>query len=101
MSSGISLPDVSARFFEVTVTLTTAGVTRAANVSIALSRASSALTLSTSSGAAEGVAKGAPCGSRFPTFIRYERSDQCQCNHRHRQPPHPFLRAVFQPHFHI
>ena len=58
MSSCI-LPDASALAFEVTVTLTTAGVTRAARVSIALSRASSELTLSTSSGAAEGAAAAA------------------------------------------
>ncbi len=41
---------------EVTVTLTTAGVTRAASVSIALSRARRAPTLSVSSGAAAGAA---------------------------------------------
>src|ERR1700687_5269351 len=58
MSSGI-LPDASALAFEVTVTLTTAGVPLAARVSIALSRASSELTLSTSSGAAEGAAAAA------------------------------------------
>ena len=51
--------------FEVTVTLTTAGVTRAARVSIALSRASSALTLSASSGAAAGAASAARAAAGF------------------------------------
>src|SRR5579864_2030003 len=56
MFSGISPSAVSGFVFEVTVTLTTAGVTRAASVSMALSSAMSALTLSRSSGPAAGVA---------------------------------------------
>ena len=49
------LPFTSTLVFEVTATLTMAGVTRAARVSMALSSASSALTLLSSSGAALGA----------------------------------------------
>ena len=77
MSSGTWLDALSAFVFDVTVTLTTAGVTRAANVSIARSIAVSALTLLASSETSRCRRYGRGARRvRLDAFVSYNRSDQ-------------------------